>query len=340
MLRLDYPWMFLLFGLPLLVRWLAPAYRERTPSLRVPFFEDYARVTKAAPREGAVILKAGRVQALLVWLAWGLLVVALARPQWVGDPIVRTESGRDLLMAVDLSGSMETRDFADENGERLSRLEVAKRVLDDFMTQRQGERIGLVFFGTAPFLQVPFTRDHQTCRALLQEAQVRMAGPRTMVGDTIGLAIRLFENSTVVDRILILLTDGNDTGSKVPPTEAARIAAERDIRIYPIAIGDPKSVGEQELDIETLQEMAEVTGGRFFQANDQEKLRAAYARVDDLEPAEFETFSYRPKTPLFQWPLAGFLVLGLGFHAIMPMRDLWRVRHGPNVNLQGETSSV
>jgi Ca-activated chloride channel family protein len=322
------------------VYWLAPAYRERTPSLRIPFFEDFARAIGATPREGAVILKAGRSQGLLVWLAWGLLVVALARPQWVGDPIVRTESGRDLLMAVDLSGSMETRDFLDEDGELLSRLEVAKHVLDDFMTQRGCERIGLVFFGTAPFLQVPFTQDHQTCRALLQEAQVRMAGPQTMVGDAIGLAIRLFENSTVVDRILILLTDGNDTGSKVPPAEAARIAAERNIRIYSIAIGDPKTIGEEELDVEALQEIAQVTGGRFFHANDREELQAAYARVDDLEPAEFETFSYRPKTPLFQWPLAGFLVLGLGYHAIVCAKGFRRVHHGTYVNFKGEADSA
>jgi len=340
MLNFDYPWMAVLLVLPLLVRRLAPAYRERTPSLRVPFFEDFARISGATPREGAVILRTGKIQVALIWIAWGLLVAALARPQWVGKPIVRTESGRDLLMAVDLSGSMDARDFADENGELVTRLEVAKRVLDDFMAQRQGERIGLVFFGTSPFLQVPFTQDHETCRTLLQEAQVRMAGPQTMLGDTIGLAIKLFENSDVVDRILILLTDGNDTGSKVPPGEAARIAAGHEIRIYPIAIGDPEAVGEQELDVEALQEIAEITGGRFFHADDQGELRGAYAQIDNLEPVEFDTLSYRPKTPLFQWPLAAFLILGFGFHAIMHMGSLSRRGREPGMSVRSEVERV
>jgi Ca-activated chloride channel family protein len=232
----------------------------------------------------------------------------------VEDPIDKIESARDLMLAVDLSGSMEARDFTGPSGEKITRLEAVKLVLDDFISRRKGDRIGLIFFGTAAFLQVPFTQDHETARLLLEEAQARMAGPQTMLGDAIGLAIQLFEASENETRVLIMLTDGNDTGSKVPPPEAARIAAERNVTIHTVAMGHPESVGEQELDIEALTEIAEATGGEFLHSQTTEELYRDYRVLDEIEPEEYETISYRPKNPLFHWPLGAALAVILVYH--------------------------
>ena len=283
-------------------------------------------MTGQTPAKGAVVLRRSLMQKLLAPVVWIAIVTALARPQWVEEPITKIQSARDLMVAVDLSGSMEAEDFSDAQGNRMTRLEAVKRVLDDFIARRKGDRLGLIFFGNAAFLQVPFTQDYDTVRLLLDEAQVRMAGPQTMLGDAIGLAIKLFEESDVENRVLILLTDGNDTGSKVPPVKAAEIAKQRKITIYTIAIGDPETVGEDKLDIETLQKMAELTGGSYFHANNRGELAQIYQQLDQLEPEQFESLSYRPKRPLFHWPLGLFLVLMIGYHSLNAVNSLRKQR--------------
>ncbi len=319
MLAFDYPWLFIILPVPLLVWWLVPPYKEQRDAIRTPFFNQLAEVSGKPPAPGAVILRRSWAQWLLLPVCWGLLVCALARPQWVEDPITKIESARDLMIAVDLSGSMEAMDFDDPSGEPTDRLSAVKTVLDDFMTRRTGDRLGLIFFGTAAFLQVPFTQDHDTCRVLLDEAQVRMAGPQTMLGDAIGLAIKLFEKSGTTNRVLILLTDGNDTGSKVPPIKAAEIASDHDVTVYCIAIGDPETTGEQKLDEETLQDIAARTGGRFYRAMDREQLEWIYQDLERLEPQEFEALSYRPKRALFHWPLGGTTIIVLGYHGLLAL---------------------
>ncbi len=263
---------------------------------------------------------------VLLPIAWLLLVGAMARPQWVEEPITKIESGRDLMLAVDLSGSMETADFLDPDGQKIERLKAVKLVLNDFIKRREGDRLGLIFFGTQAFLQVPFTQDFETFRLLLDEAQVNMAGPQTMIGDAIGLSMKLFENSETQNRVLILLTDGNDTGSKVPPVRAAGIAAQKGVTIHTIAMGDPETAGENEMDVDTLKEISEVTGGQFFQAVDREELEQIYQKLDDLEKVEFETLSYRPRRPLFFYPIALLLVLLISFHLIAAAGSLLRRR--------------
>jgi Ca-activated chloride channel family protein len=324
MLEFDYPWLFLLLPVPFVVWWLAPPYKERREAIRTPFFDQLAELTDKPPASGAVIQRRSWIQRLLLPLCWGLLVAALARPQWVEDPITKTESARDLMIAVDLSGSMEAMDFNDPSGEPFDRLSAVKMVLDDFMARRTGDRLGLIFFGTAAFLQVPFTQDHDTCRTLLEEAQVRMAGPQTMLGDAIGLAIKLFEKSQTVNRVLILMTDGNDTGSKIPPIKAAEIASQHDVTIYCVAIGDPETTGEQKLDETTLQEIAVQTGGRFYRAIDRDQLEQIYQDLEQLEPQEFETLSYRPKRALFHWPLGSAIILILGYHSLLALASRWQ----------------
>jgi Ca-activated chloride channel family protein len=329
MLEFDYIWIFAFLPLPILIRWLLPAYREQKEAVQAPFFEEIVELTGQTPSKGAVVLRRNWFQLLLMPLCWILLVAALARPQWVEDPIVKIESSRDLLIAVDLSGSMETRDFTDAKGNKIDRLEAVKLVLDDFIARRKGDRVGLILFGTSAYPQVPFTLDHEIWLTLLHESQIKMAGPQTMMGDAIGLAIKLFNESESENRVLILLTDGNDTGSKVPPVRAAEIAAENGITVHTIGIGDPESAGEEALDTDTMKKIAGEAGGSFFHAMDREELVKIYEQIDKLEPMEFESISFRPKLQLYHWPLGGVLILLVGYHMIMAAmmfsRKKWNV---------------
>jgi len=317
MLEFSYPWMFLLLPLPLLVRYLTPAYREPRYAVRVPFMSVLHRLTGREAGEGAPVLRRTRLQWLQLSLVWIAIVAAMARPQWMDDPVVRELPMRDLLVALDLSGSMETRDFSDSTGVVSDRLTAAKQVLDQFLSRRQGDRVGLVFFGSSAFVQAPFTEDLDVVRELLGEAQVRMLGPRTSLGDAIGVAIRLFERSEVDERVLITLSDGNDTGSMVPPVRAAEIAADNGVTIYTIAMGDPKAAGEQALDEETLKAVAARTGGDYFHAEDRAELDRIYQTLDELNPRQVESLSYRPQHELYFWPFGFALVLSLLFFGLV-----------------------
>ena len=320
MIEFALPWMFGLLLLPILLRQVLPPYSTPREGLRVPFFDKLATLTGQTPTQGAAVLRPNWFQRLLVPLCWGLLVVALARPQLLGEPITQVQSARDLMLMVDLSQSMEAEDFYDEQGEAINRLEAVKGVLGDFIDHREGDRLGLILFGTKAYLQVPFTQDLDAARFLLNEAQTRMAGPQTMLGDAIGFAIQTFETGESDNKVAILLTDGNDTGSQVPPAEAARIAARKEITLYTVAIGDPTAVGEQKLDEDVLKEIAEITGGRFFLANDREGLESIYQELDALEPQEFNSQSYQPKQELFRWPIIVLFLLATGYHLTMALK--------------------
>jgi len=316
MLTIDYPWLLLLLPLPLVLHWLLPAYSEQRPSVRLPFFDLLRETSGAQAASGAVQRKRSLIQAVLFIVIWFAALAALIRPQWLEPPVVRELPTRDLLLAVDLSGSMEAEDFTSREGKKVDRLSAVKEVLDEFLSRRKGDRVGLLVFGTAAFVQVPFTQDLEVSRQLLDETEVRMAGPKTAFGDAIGLGISLFERSQVAQRVMIALTDGNDTGSKIPPHEAARIAADQDIIIHTVAIGDPTSVGEEKLDEEALRQVAEISGGKYFFAGDREQLEGIYTELDRLETRQVETVSYRPKTDLFHWPLALIALLILLYHSL------------------------
>lgn len=316
MLEFACPWLLTIIAVPPIVFWLFPAYQESRFAVNVPFMARLVRITGRHPEEGTVILRGSFWQKIVLWSCWILLVTALARPQWVEDPIVKVIPTRDLLLAVDLSGSMEAEDFTDQLGQRIDRLSAVKQVLDEFLSRREGDRVGLLFFGTAPFIQVPFTEDLEVCRALLQEAEVRMAGPQTMLGDAIGLAINVFDQSETRERTLILLTDGNDTESQVPPPRAAEVARDKDITIHTVAMGDPETVGENELDEQSLQQIADITGGSYFRALDRAGLEGIYRQLDKIETHQVDTLSYSPKRDLFHWPLAGLFLIIVSFHLV------------------------
>jgi len=280
----------------------------------VPWFQRMATLLKQSPSEGAVIADTKKSELLYLWVLWILIVLALARPQILEPPITRVLPTRDLMLLVDLSGSMEAQDFTNSQGDRVDRLTAVKDVLDDFLTRREGDRVGLVVFGNAAFVQVPFTQDLGATRQLLEETAVRMAGPRTAFGDAIGLGITLFERSEVEHRVMIALTDGNDTGSKVPPPQAAKIAKDNDIVIHVVGVGDPSAIGEEELDEEALTAVASSTGGRYFHAADRDQLEEIYTELDKIDTREVAAESYRPRTDLFHWPLAAFMLLGVMLH--------------------------
>jgi Ca-activated chloride channel family protein len=251
------------------------------------------------------------VEWLVAPLIFPLLVAAAARPELVEPAVQKTESARDLLLAVDISGSMDTRDFADPQGRKIARLDAVGLVLRDFIARRKGDRIGLLVFGDAPYLQAPFTLDHELVLELLGEVKVGMAGQRTMLGDAVGLAIKLFEESKAKQKVVILLTDGNDTGSRVPPAKAAEIAHDHGITIHTVGIGDPATKGGELVDTGTLKGLAEATGGASFLALDREELEGIYRKLDEIEKVDLLTATYRPRHPLFQWPLgaAGALLV-------------------------------
>lgn len=315
-LTLVHPWLLALLPLPLLVCWLAPPHREPRMGLVVPFLPRLAALAGRGPTAGAVVSRGGLWRWLVVVFCWLCAVLALARPQVIEPPVTKNVPVRDLLLAVDLSGSMATRDFTDPGGEVVDRLTAVKAVLDDFLARRQGDRVGLVFFGSAAFVQAPFTEDLDVCRQLLDEAQVRMAGPQTAFGDALGLAINVFERSTVKERVLIALTDGNDTTSQVPPEKAAQIARDKGIVIHTVAVGDPRAAGEDALDETSLKRVAASTGGLYSHAADRGQLEAIYDQLDKVETRRAETISHRPRRDVYWMPLAAALLVSMGYFTL------------------------
>lgn len=315
-LGLDHPWALALLPLPLLAWFLLPAYREQSVALRMPFLTQLAG--DGAPPPEMPRPRLWRL--LLAALAWVLLVLALAAPVRIEPPVTRDTGGRDVLLALDLSGSMETQDMAGPDGAMVSRLDAARAVLKDFVTRRKDDRLGLIVFGTSAFVLAPFTRDHRVLLGLLDETFPRMAGPQTMIGDAIGLAAQSFERAQVQGRLLILLTDGNDTGSRVPPQRAAEIAGHLGVRIHTVSLGDPAAVGEAALDIPALEAIAKAAGGAHFHAADPNALAEIYRRIDAMEPTPAQTQSWRPRTPLFVWPLGGMAVLAALLLLVPPRR--------------------
>ncbi|CAN7145420.1 VWA domain-containing protein [Bosea sp. LjRoot9] len=320
MLSLAYPWIALLVPLPLAIWFWLPAHAEQRPGLRVPFFDRLARLSGQRSVSGGVVASRGAARLTVLGLCWLLALGALARPQWIDPPLHRDLPTRDLLVLVDLSGSMDTSDFVDASGRTVNRLTAVKQVLDDFLSRRKGDRVGVVVFGDEPFALAPFTTDLDLCRVMLRDTAVGMAGPRTAFGDAIGLGIGLFNRSTVKAKTIIALTDGNDTTSKVPPVEAARIARDKGIVIHTVAVGDPQAAGEDKLDEAALKDVADATGGGFFRALDRAQLADIYRQLDQIETRRIDTVSFRPKRDVYWIPLGAGLVLTLMVQAARLLR--------------------
>lgn len=317
MLNITYPWLFVLLIIPLLVYHFVPPYRSKQAALYVPFFNTLVEAMGLPATQGAKELKANRWQKILLIVGWFLLVLAMVKPVWLGEPITQERYGRDLMITVDLSGSMAMQDFTNSQGETVSRLTATKEVLEQFSKERKGDRLGLILFADSAFIQAPFTADHEVWSELLNESKIGMAGKSTHLGDAIGLGIKSFNSADEhvldkqandVDKVMIVLTDGNDTDSLVPPIEAAKVAAMHNIRIYMIAIGDPTTSGENALDVDTINTIAQVTGGKAFFALTPSDLKQVYQQIGKHEAALYESFTYQPELQVHYVPVIILLI--------------------------------
>jgi Ca-activated chloride channel homolog len=322
MYRLEYPWLLALLPLPFLVYWLLPPYKEEQDSLRLTFFRYITSELGVTPQPGAVIPRTNWLQKIFAPICWCFLILALARPQFVEPPIQKIEPGRDLMLALDISQSMETPDFRTPDGRRRRRVDAVKQVVSQFIQRRKHDRIGLIVFGLAAYPVVPFTLDHDACLKILSQTDAGMAGPQTMIGDAIGLAIKQFDSSDARQRVLILLTDGNDTGSRMPPRKAAAIAGQKGITIHVVGLGDPHATGEDKVDYAALNAIVAATGGQVFHGENRVELEKAYDVLDKITPQNFKTLSYQPKRELFMFPLGAALVLLVGYHLLMLLISL------------------
>jgi Ca-activated chloride channel family protein len=325
MFEFLWPWAFLLLPLPLLLRYLMPpAQITRQAALKVPFIEDFTSLGEPVFEHQRNLLML--VLSTLVWL---LLVTATARPQWVGEQIELPVSGRDLMLAVDLSGSMNMEDFRVQ-GQTVDRLTATKYVLEDFIARRKGDRLGLILFGRNAYLQTPLTFDLTTVRTLLMESVIGLAGKETAIGDAIGLAIKRLQDKEG-NRVLILLTDGANTAGEITPLKAAELAAKHGIKIYTIGVGADEMIRSsffgsqrinpsQDLDEKTLKAIAGQTGGQYFRARDTADLEKIYHKLDELEPVEVDSQVLRPTQSLFMWPLGAAIGLSMLAAAV----SVWR----------------
>ncbi len=331
MITLYWPWLLLLLPLPLLVRRLMPAApQQQDAALRVPFLEDF--------EGGAKTLNSTSRQSILIWLAavaWVMLVLAAARPQWLGEPLDLPMSGRDLMLAVDLSRSMEEEDFRLDN-QWVDRLTATKKVAGEFIERREGDRIGLILFGEQAYLQTPLTFDRKTVKTLLYESAIGLAGRSTAIGDAIGLGVKRLQNRPAENRVLILLTDGANTAGEIEPIRAAELAARKEVKVYTIGIGADEIIvrsffgsrrvnPSRDLDEKTLKAIADKTGGRYFRARDINELKGIYRLLDELEPIEQERQLFRPVRALYPWPLGVALILA---SVIIGVRTGWRYNNG------------
>lgn len=316
MMHFVWPWLWLVLPLPWLIRRIFPATNTvEQAALKVPFLDDFSVAENP---------QSTHYRPWALWLAsvvWCLLVLASTRPQWLGEPIEQGVSGRDLMLAVDLSGSMKEKDFM-VNNQAVDRLTATKAVAQQFIERRVGDRLGLILFGTHAYLQTPLTFDRNTIQILLNEAFITLAGESTAIGDAIGLAVKRLQPQKTGSRVLILLTDGANTAGKVSPIKAAEIAAQNKLKIYTIGIGADEMIvrsffgsrrvnPSRDLDEKTLTAIAEKTGGRYFRARNTEELKQIYQLLDELEPVEKAKQFFRPRSELFFWPLATALLLAL-----------------------------
>jgi Ca-activated chloride channel family protein len=313
MLEFQWPQVFYLLFLPLLV-WLLPAIKQASvTTVKVPFFSNFWQSLSSINKKTKWWLK------LLALLAWLSLLTAAAKPVWIGDAIALPVEGRDLMLAVDVSGSMQQTDMK-INGQVVDRLTMIQFVAGDFIERRVGDRIGLILFGSQAYLQTPLSFDRKTVHTLLSETMIGIAGKSTAIGDAIGLAVKRVRKTSDNNRILILLTDGQNTAGEIQPIKAAELAVQEGLKIYTIGIGADEVLRQTlfgtsrynpslELDEVTLKKIAKMTGGRYFRARNTKDLNNIYAMLDELEPLAKDDQYFRPTEVLFFWPLSLSMLL-------------------------------
>jgi len=315
MLEWAWPWLALALPLPWLIgRLLQPARSTGGSALRLPYALKGLDVAAGAT-------PVPRWRRVFAWLAWTLLIAAAARPQWLGEAQALPRSGRDVLLAVDASGSMSTQDM-EIGGDAVSRYSAVKTIAGDFIRRRVGDRIGLIVFGSQAYLLTPLTFDRDTVFKQLNESSIGLPGRETAIGDAVGLGIKRLRDRPQDERVMILLTDGVNDAGELDPHKSIELAVAEHVKIYTIGIGaeamrvdgffgsrivNPSA----ELDARLLTAMAEKTGGHFYRARNTTELAQIYGEIDKLEPSADAQEQFRPIDELFHWPLAGALLIAL-----------------------------
>ncbi|MDD3266261.1 MAG: VWA domain-containing protein [Burkholderiales bacterium] len=331
MIKIAYPWVLISIVLPFIMYYISTRQKasiNNDNALKIPFYENL-RQTFAGVSYTDEAAKNSHLKYLLATI-WILIVIAGSGVQWLGKPISIPQTGRDLLLAIDLSGSMQNQDM-EINGQHLNRAEIVKIVADDFVTKRTGDRLGLILFGSRAYLQTPLTFDRNTIKQMIDDATIGIAGPQTAIGDAIGLAIKATIDNPSKSKALVLLTDGSNNSGVLDPIKAAEMAHEAGLKIYTIGIGAsqmavPSMFGTQivnpsaDLDLEALKKISDITGGRFYRAEDGNQLAEIYNIINQLEPTKSDELTIRPVSELYPWILG--LALILSFIAIA--LTIWR----------------
>lgn len=310
MFSFAWPWLLALIPLPFLIRLLPAIKKQPITALHLPTFEFVGEAASSEVKRGFP---------WIMFLVWLLLVTSAARPQWLGEPVTIPQEGREMMLAVDLSGSMQYEDMM-IGRQKVNRLDMLKYVLNDFIERRIGDRLGLILFADTAYVQTPLTYDRKTVRQMLDEAVLGLVGEKTAIGDALGLAAKRFNEKKDSNRILILLTDGQNTAGNIDPLEALEIAKSAGVKVYTIGVGademyvrsffgNRKVNPSTDLDEVLLTQIAEQTGGQYFRARDTQSLKEIYQLLDKLEPIEDDPIQLRPMQALFFWPLATALLI-------------------------------
>ena len=314
MINFELPWLFIALPLPIIMYLLPAKNTSSVAALKIPQLIS-------GINSGEQIDKKNRLPLVVLSIVWSLLVISATQPQWLGDAVDIPTEGREMMIAVDLSGSMQIEDMQ-INGRSADRLAMLKVVLGNFIQRRVGDRLGLILFADDAYMQTPMTYDRKTVNQMLDESVLGLVGKKTAIGDAIALAAKRFDNKEDSNRVLLLLTDGQNTAGKITPEEALELAVAKNITIYTIGIGADSMIQRSlfgnrrvnpssELDEKSLQNIADKTNGRYFRARDSQGMEDIYHLLDELEPVEQEQQQMRPLTALFQWPLAAAFILSI-----------------------------
>lgn len=314
MIHFDFLWALIALPLPLIVYWLPAKKQVQAAPLRMPTLIKGVHSQEFSPEKKKAPL-------FILSIIWLLIVFASTQPQWLGEAVNVPTEGREMMIAVDLSGSMQVEDMS-LNGRSVNRLDMLKVLLGEFIERRSGDRLGLILFGDDAYMQTPMTFDRKTVQQMLDETVLGLVGKQTAIGDAIALAVKRFDEKKESNRVLLLLTDGQNTAGKITPDQALELAVAKNITIYTIGIGADVMVQNSlfgsrrvnpssELDEESLQRLADETGGYYFRARASEDMSKIYQLLDELEPVEQEQQQMRPLSALYYWPLGLALIISL-----------------------------
>ena len=320
--ELAYKWVLFLLPLPFLVIWLLPPLRIKSAALLVPNLSKTEAISGVKSKKSALVKPRNRIVSVALFIIWALLLATLSSPRLVGEPELKIKTSRNFLIVADISFSMANNDWYLE-GKRATRWQAVKSVMHEFISKRTGDRMGLIFFGSSAYIQAPFTSDLSTVDQLLDEADVGMAGQMTNIGKAIVKGIEMFDQDTIKTKVMLVLTDGVDSGTEILPLDAADMARKDSIHVYTLGIGNPENSGS-DLDEKTLREIAELTEATYFRAIDTDNLEQVYTELDKLEPIEFEEESFTPVTLLYIYPLLGAIGLALVLSLILGSISLSR----------------